>query len=135
MKNSLPRKILFEGYTNDQILKFSSKKLKKFIFSNEPIVFKAGSSEILGEFRVTSKKLIVELAQIEGGGEGVLPSLWVLAEQYAKKQDLDEVEWIVHAVNCATPNLKLKRILEKRGFQVREIEEIGKDYHFLLELK
>ena len=40
----------------------------------------AGTAEILGEFKVKGESLIVELAQIDGGGEGVLPTLSLLAQ-------------------------------------------------------
>ncbi len=66
--------------------------------------------------------ICLSLSQIEGGGEGVLPSLWLLIEDYARSRSLKAVEWIVHAVNCTKPNLKLKRVLERKGFAIREIE-------------
>jgi len=56
--------------------------------------------------------LIVELGQIDGGGEGVLPTLTSLAQRYAEKRGLRKVEWIIHALNCAEPNLKLRRVME-----------------------
>jgi hypothetical protein len=76
--------------------------------------------------------LIIQLAQIDGGGEGVLPSLWLLAHRYATQHHLTEIEWIIHAVNCAKPNLKLRRLLERRGFVVRDIEGIGQVYYLVL---
>jgi hypothetical protein len=45
------------------------------VLSGRPIVFRAGSAEILGEFKIKGESLMVELAQIDGGGEGVLPTL------------------------------------------------------------
>ena len=41
----------------------------------EPIVFRIGTATLVGSFNVDCKKLVVELAQIEGGGEGMLVSL------------------------------------------------------------
>jgi hypothetical protein len=38
---------------------------------------------------------------------------------------LEGTEWIVHAVSCAKPNLKLRKVLDRRGFVVEEIEGIG----------
>ena len=73
---------------------------------------------------------MIELAQIDGGGEGVLPVLRRLAERYAQQRELDAVDWVVHAINCARPNLKLRRLLEKRGFEVRDVEGIGPAYYF-----
>ena len=95
----------------------------------EPLVFRAGSAIILGSFKIAWDPLVIELAQIEGGGEGVLVSLASLAKRYAKLEDLSGVEWIVHAVSCAKPNLKFRRVLEHRGFIVKEIEGIGEAHH------
>ncbi|MCX7746935.1 MAG: hypothetical protein N2645_08610 [Clostridia bacterium] len=125
------REIKFEGYSADEILNMSENDLKSFVFVGEPLVLLAGSARVLGEFRISGDILIVELAQIEGGGEGVLQSLWVLTEQYACKRKLKQVEWIVHAINCAKPNLKLKRVLEKKGFEIRNVNGVGKAYYFL----
>jgi hypothetical protein len=82
-------------------------------------------------FQVMRDRLVIELAQIEGGGEGVLMSLASLAKRYARLRNLAEVEWIVHAVTCAKPNLKLRRVLEHRGFIIEEIEGIGEAYHLI----
>lgn len=60
--------------------------------------------------------------KIEGGGEGVLPALTVLIEKFARTQSLTAVEWVVHAAHCAKPNLKLKRVLERKGFVVKEVD-------------
>jgi hypothetical protein len=122
------RQILIEGYTPDEILSFPEEMLNEYVFLGEPILFKAGSAEILGKFQKTSDRLIIELAQIEGGGEGVLPTIWLMAERYAIQKQLD-IEWIVHAVHCAKPNLKLKRVLERRGFQIKDISGIGEAYY------
>jgi hypothetical protein len=103
------KSIKFEGYSSDEILALPDDQLEAFVFVGEPIIFKAGSSEILGEFRIKEVNLIVELAQIDGGGEGILPLLFVLAKKYAQKRNLEKVEWIVHALNCAKPNPKLRR--------------------------
>ena len=35
----------------------------------------------------------------------------------------------LHAVSCAKPNLKLRKVLERRGFVVEEIKGIGAAYH------
>jgi hypothetical protein len=69
--------------------------------------------------------------KIEGGGEGVLVSLWSLVHRYARLQRIETVEWIVHAVTCAKPNLKLRRVLHCRGFTVRDIHGNGQAYYYL----
>lgn len=129
--NSFMNRIDMEGYTPEQILNLSDEEFEGIIFVGKPIVFRVGTAEILGEFQLQNAKLIIELAQIEGGGEGVLPVIASLSRKYARKKDLTEIEWIVHALNCAEPNLKLRHVMERKGFTVKEIEGIGKAYYFL----
>jgi hypothetical protein len=122
------REINIEGYLPDEILSLPDEQLDAFVLSGSPIVFRAGTAEILGE------SLIVELAQIDGGGEGILPTLTSLAQRYAKKRGLKKVEWIVHALNCAEPNLKLRRVMERRGLQIVDIDGVGKAYYQVHEI-
>ena len=128
------KQINIEGYLPDQILSLPDEQLDAFVLPGRPIVFRAGSAEILGEFKIKGESLIVELAQIDGGGEGVLPALNSLAQRYAKKRGLKKMEWIVHALNCAEPNLKLRRVMERRGFQIVDIEGGGKAYYQVYEI-
>ncbi|WP_395804212.1 hypothetical protein [Archangium minus] len=128
------RQLLLEGYTPESILQLSDEELRAFVFTNEPLVFQAGSAQVLGQFQVKENQLVVELAQIDGGGEGILQTLWLLAERYASTRELASVEWIVHAVHCAQPNLKLRRVLERFGFRVREVPNHGLAYHFVHDL-
>jgi hypothetical protein len=118
----MAREILFEGLTRDEILKLPAEQIEELLLTGEPVLFAAGTARILGEFQQKNNRLFVTLAQIEGGGEGVLPALSILIEDYARSRSLDGVEWIVHAVHCAKPNLKLKRVLERRGFTVKDID-------------
>ncbi|MGH9945199.1 MAG: hypothetical protein ACRD9R_22845 [Pyrinomonadaceae bacterium] len=127
----MTRHISIEGYSPSEILEFPDKQIDAFVFCEGPLVFRAGTAIILGEFRVTEHKLIVELAQIDGGGEGILPALWALAERIAARKDLAQVEWIVHAVNCAKPNLKLRRLLIRKGFVIANVPHVGEAYCLL----
>jgi hypothetical protein len=61
------REINIEGYTPDEILRLPDGQLDSIVLSGEPLVFRAGSAEILGEFKIRGGSLLVELAQIEGG--------------------------------------------------------------------
>jgi len=128
------RQINIEGYSADEILNLPDEQVDDFVLCGRPIVFRAGSAEILGEFKMNDQSLIVELAQIDGGGEGILPTLTSLAQKYAKKRGLKKVEWIVHALNCAEPNLKLRRVMERRAFQIVEIEGAGKAFYLVHEI-
>lgn len=125
------RKISIEGYTAEEILSFPNEELDQFVFCNEPIVFHAGSAEILGKFGRTEDRIILELAHIEGGGEGILPALAALASRYAERENVSFLEWRVDAVHCANPNPKLRHVLEQRGFKIRDIEGVGECYHLV----
>jgi len=125
------QEVRFEGLSEKEILEIPPDAIKAHIFIDKPLVFTAGSATILGSFRLESNRLVIELAQIEGGGEGVLISLACLARRYAKLNGLSEIEWVVHAVSCAKPNLKLRRVLKRRGFEVKDVEGIGQAYYLL----
>jgi len=127
----MSREILIEGLTPDEILRLPAETIDGLILLGEPLVFRAGSSTILGSFKVDDSRLIIELAQIDGGGEGVLVSLGSLARQYAAQHNLQFVEWIVHAVTCAKPNLRLRKILEHRGFVIEVLPQVGAAYHLI----
>ena len=120
--------VLLDGYTVDEVLALPNAELQAIVLRDEPLVFKAGSANMLGRFKVAADTLVMELAHIDGGGEGALPSLASLASRYAKREGLSFIEWRVHAVHCATPNLKLRRVLERRGFVVRRVEGVGECY-------
>jgi hypothetical protein len=126
-----PREVLFEGLREEDILNLPQEEVEQLILLGEPLVFRIGSATLLGSFKVENERLVIELAQIEGGGEGVLVSLASLARRYAKLRQLSGIEWIVHAVSCAKPNLKLKRVLEGRGFVVKQVAGVGEAYYLL----
>lgn len=121
-------KILLEGYTVDEILQLPNEELQGIVLRDEPLVFNAGSANMLGRFKVEGNALVMELAHIDGGGEGALPSVASLASRYARREGLAFIEWRVHAVHCANPNLKLRRVLERRGFVVRDMPGTGECY-------
>ena len=75
-----------------------------------------------------SDRLVAEIAHVGGGGEGVLPLLVSLCERYCRTHAIAELEWIVHAVACANPNLRLRAALERRGFVQREVPGVGLAY-------
>jgi len=125
------KEILFDGFSDDEILNLPPEQIEALVLNGEPLVFRIGTATILGEFRRDENRVVVELAQIEGGGEGILTSLGSLVNRYARLQNIETVEWIVHAVNCANPNLKLRRVLDRRGFVVRDLPGIGETYHLI----
>ena len=125
------KEIFFDGFSDDEILGLPAEQIEALVVNGQPMVFRAGSATVLGEFRRDKDRLVVELAQIEGGGEGVLVSLGSLLQRYTRLQRIETVEWIVHAVTYATPNLKLRRVLDRRGFTVRDVQGIGQAYYYL----
>lgn len=120
--------ILLDGYTVDEVLQLPNEELRVFVLRDEPLVFKVGSANMLGRFKVDGDALVMEPAYIDGGGEGALPSVAALASRYARRKGLTFIEWRVHAVHCANPNLKLRRVLERRGLVVRSFPGTGKCY-------
>jgi hypothetical protein len=120
------RKILFEGFSAEKLLSLPDEELDAWAFTGEPLAFRVGSASILGELRRQNNRLVIELAQIDEGGEGVLVALAALAKRYSANRGLRGVEWIVHAIDCAKPNLKLRRVLQRRGFVVEQIGGVGR---------
>ena len=127
--------ILLDGLTADEVLALSLEELRALLFVGEPVLLHAGSAEVLGQFELVDDHLTIELAQIDGGGEGVLRTLWLVARRFADIHNLTRIEWVVHAVNCAEPNLKLRRVLSLRGFEVVEHPEHGDVYHLVDDLR
>ena len=121
--------IKIEGMSQEEILALPEKHLDALVFTGSPVVLRAGTAEVLGSFSCPGQALRIELAQIDGGGEGVLVLLTVLAKKIARRRGYQTLEWIVHAVDCADPNLKLRRVLGLRGF---EVAPFGKSMAYLL---
>ena len=123
--------VLFEGFTPEEILALADDEIEAWAIVGQPLAFRIGSATVLGEFRLEKDRLVLELAQIDEGGEGILVSLAALTRRYAKRRGLRAVEWIVHAIDCAKPNLKLRRVLKRRGFVIEQVDGIGEAYHYL----
>ena len=113
--------IRIEGYTVDDLLALPDAELHGLALSGKPIAFRVGTADVLGQFTVVGDRLTVELAHVDGGGEGVLPTIANLADRFARQRRLRTVEWIVHALTCASPNLDLRRLLERRGFEPHDL--------------
>lgn len=107
--------ILIEGATVEELVRMP--ELEEIVFVGEPITFRVGQANILAEFSTDGACLCVELAVVENGGEGVLPVLVQAVERRARAQGLAAIEWIAYATDCAVPNPKLTRVLERLGFE------------------
>jgi hypothetical protein len=129
------RGIRVEGYTPEEIVGLPDECLDALALIDHPLVLQVGSAQVLGQFRIRDKYLTLELAHVDGGGEGALPALASIAERVARRRGLEGVEWIVHATRCANPNPKLRRVLERRGFTVREVPGIGDAYYYVHPLR
>lgn len=81
---------------------------------------------MLAEFNRDDACLIVNLAHIDGGGEGVLVTLWKLVTAFAKGRGYHCVLWNVHALTCANPNPRLQKFLCERGFVETHSERHGR---------
>ncbi len=123
------RTITIEGLSPEELLASLTAEMEDLVFAGTPIVFQVGTARILGQFTVTPTSLVVELAHIDGGGEGVLPTLGSLARRYCRRRGVSQVEWFVYATHCANPNRKLRRVLERRGFVVRDVPGKGECYY------
>lgn len=125
----MTEKITFAGLTADELLGLAQDEIDALVLTGRPVVFTVGSAQVLGSFAIEDSKLRIELAQIDGGGEGMLIAIAALCRRFAKQRNLAAVEWVVHAVACAQPNLRLRQLLERRGFVVRDLPMVGRAYH------
>ncbi len=119
--------ILIEGLDPEELI--SLEDLEAYALAGRPIVISVGAAEVLAEFSISEKVLNVEIAVVEQGGEGVLPVLIDTIERAALLRKFVAIEWSVFARNCATPNPKLMGVLERIGFEVRQIES-GTEYYW-----
>jgi hypothetical protein len=112
------RVILIEGLNPEELLNLT--ELEDLVVTGTPVIFHAGSADVLAEFSIRDQALKVELAVVENGGEGVLPVLISVIERWAVRRGMCAIEWWIYARNCAAPNPKLERVLGRLGFQVRK---------------
>jgi len=117
-----------EGESLKEILAWPEHYFDELVLIDDPIVLNIGTAEVLGQFAVKEGELFIELAQIDGGGEGVLPAISRIAKRVAKIKSIKTINCIVHAINCAEPNLKLRAHLEKTGFEIQNVPGKGEAY-------
>ncbi len=120
--------ILIEGLSPDDIVALD--ELEELAVAGRPIVFHVGTAEVLAEFSLDQGVLKAELAVVEQGGEGVLAVLIDVIERAAAQRGLTAIEWWVYARNCSEPNLKLSRVLERLGFEVRDLRPGGSEFYW-----
>ena len=120
--------MLIEGYRPEDLPDALGEELQDEILAGRPIVARVGSAEVLMSLHLEAATLRVELAHVDGGGEGALPALFSIIVRFARAREADAIEWFVFATNCARPNPRLRPILERRGFAVRDMEGRGACY-------
>lgn len=118
----------YEGIAIDELMSMSNADFDALVLNDREIVFNLGSSEILGRFGIVSETLRVEVAHIDGGGEGVLRAFATACRKVASQRHLTQIDWVVHAATCAAPNQRLQRVLEARGFAVEDVPNVGPAY-------
>ena len=124
--------MLIEGLTADEMLALPDEHIAALVAAGA-VAFQAGSAEILGQVRLRPDSLMLDLAQIDGGGEGVLPVLWRLAERYARQRELDAVEWVLSTARAQTSSDVAS--WRSVAFQVRDVEGIGAAYYCRHQIK
>lgn len=122
-------KISIEGESVKEILEWPEEYFDELVLIDSPIVFTVGSAEVLGQFALSDLEVVVEFAQIDGGGEGVLPTIAKIAKHIAKIKGKEQISCVVHAIDCAKPNLKLRAHLEKTGFTIQNVHGKGNAYY------
>jgi hypothetical protein len=117
--------LLIEGYTPDELLDALVPDLAAEVLSGRPLIARVGTADILLALRLDNDVLTAEIAHVDGGGEGALPTLFGLIKRLAESQDVRIVRWHILAARCARPNPRLRPILERCGFALAEPPSFG----------
>lgn len=115
-----------EGLSLDALKAMPTEELEALLTFGRPITFRMGTATLLAEFNRDDGELSVNLAHIDGGGEGVLVSLWKVIASYAREHGYHSVSWNVHALTCANPNPRLQLFLRDQGFEEAASEKHGR---------
>ena len=109
-----------EGLSLQDLKSLPKEEVDSLLAFGRPITFRIGSANVLAEFNRLGDTLEVNLAHIDGGGEGVLVVLWKAVEAYAAEREFSAIQWNVYALTCAHPNPRLQRFLRAKGFAETE---------------
>ena len=123
------KQLLIEGFLPDELPESLGPALEAEVVNGRPLVARVGTAEILFSLVIDGDLLRAEFAHVDGGGEGVLSTLLAVVVRLARRRGATEIEWLVFATNCARPNPRLRPILEKCGFVVREVADRGFCYY------
>jgi len=105
-----------EGLSLEEWRALSIEQRNALIPLGRAITFRIGTATVLAEADECGGVLIVNLAQIDGGGEGVLLRLWKLIATWALERGCTAIRWNVFAATCVDPNPRLQQFLRSNGF-------------------
>ena len=119
-----------EGLSIRALKALSKSEQDALLAFGRSITFRIGTANILAEFNRSESELSVNLAHVDGGGEGVLLLLWKAVESYALDRGYASLQWYVHALTCAKPNPRLQQFLRTRGFLEIDHKTYGRIFVF-----
>jgi hypothetical protein len=73
--------VTIEGYSVEELFELTDEQFDAFVLRDEPFIFQVGSAKVLGRVTIQNDTLVLELAHIDGGGEGVLVTLVSVAKR------------------------------------------------------
>ena len=111
--------VLIEGFAAEELLSWPADKLRELVAVGRPIVFRAGSSTVLAAVQIEERRLIIELAHIDGGGEGVLPTLWRFGQSYARLNSLRRSNGWCTPLDARGPTHGFRRCSKRWGSSSR----------------
>jgi len=120
--------MLIDGFAPGDLLAIP--ELDELVLNTGPVVFQINKAQVLAEFSLPEKRrLLVEIASVEGGQGGVLRTLFRTIEAAAKARRMQFVDWEVFAANCANPNPKIVPLLEAFQFKLVRSDSGVSFYH------
>jgi hypothetical protein len=111
--------VLLEGFSVEELLKLPDPDFAKLNFHNQPLAFKAGNNTIIAQFILTPDALALEVNHLDRGSEGSLSVIASLAARYALREKRAFIDWRLPLLNCVNVNPKLRLVLERREFKIR----------------
>jgi hypothetical protein len=93
-RSSLTVPAIRRSFRRTTYLALRSEHLETLVLTGKPLVIRAGLTEMLAGFCVSARTLSVDLGRIDGGADGVLPSLVSLIRHYTVSRNLEPIEWL-----------------------------------------
>jgi hypothetical protein len=109
-------RIQVEGASLESLRAMPREDQDALLAFGRPISFVMGSATVLAQFDRREATLEVNLAHIDGGGEGVLLVLWKHIRAFAVERQFTTIRWNIFAATCAQPNPRLQQFLRSHEF-------------------